>query len=135
MRDLYQNLCYGIRVLRRAPGFTVMSVFTLALGIAASTAVFSWIDTVLVHPIPGTTKDRQLVVLQILTTGWNNGTINFSHGDYRVARDNLKLLSGIALYTSATFNMNKGTGVDRVFGELVSGNYFAVLGKEIGGPP
>jgi predicted permease len=128
MRSLYQDLRYGIRVLRKDPGFTAVAVFTLALGIAVNTTVFSWIDAVLVRPLPGTSDSQRLAVVEIVTTGWNSGTINFNYSDYRTARDNLKLLSGLALHTDVTFNVRAGESLHRVYGELVSGNYFDVLG-------
>jgi predicted permease len=128
MRSLCQDLRYGIRVLAASPGFTAVAVLTLALGVAANTTVFSWIDTILVRPIPGASEAHRLVVLEIVTPGWNGGAINASHNDYRFLRENLKLLSGLALYTPSTFNLDEGGSTQRVWSELVSGNYFAVLG-------
>lgn len=128
MRSLYQDLRYGIRVLRKDPGFTAVAVFTLALGIAANATVFGWIDAVLVRPLPGTSDSQRLAVIEIVTTGWNSGTINFNYSDYRTARENLRLLSGVALHTDITFNIRAGESLHRVYGELVSGNYFDVLG-------
>ena len=123
MRSLYQDLRYGIRVLRKDPGFTAVAVFTLALGIAVNTTVFSWIDAILVRPLPGTSDSQRLAVVEIVTTGWNSGTINFNYSDYRTARENLKLLSGVALHTDVQFNVRAGESLHRVYGELVSGNF------------
>ncbi len=128
MGALYQDLRYGTRILQGSPGFSAVVVFTLALGIAANTTVFGWIDRILVHPIPGAADDQRLAVVEILTSGWNDGTLNFSYSDYRTARDNLKLLSGIAVNTNTAFNTRIGDNTQRVYGELVSGNYFEVLG-------
>ncbi|HUL78721.1 MAG TPA: ABC transporter permease [Vicinamibacteria bacterium] len=128
MKSLVQDLRFGLRVLLKSPGFTAVAVLTLALGIAANTTVFSWIDTILVRPIPGTSAANRLVVLEIVTPGWNGGAINASHNDYRFIRENLKLISGLAIYTPTTFNLGEGEGSQRVWSELVSGNYFAVLG-------
>jgi predicted permease len=128
MKDLYQDLRYGMGILRGNPGFTAVVVLTLALGIAANTTVFGWIDAVLLHPLPGTADQHRLAVVEILTSGWNSGTLNFSYSDYRTARDNLRLLSGIALNTSTTFNLRIGESTQRISAELVSGNYFDVLG-------
>src|SRR3974377_998312 len=128
MGELLQDIRYGIRILRGNPGFSAVIILSLALGIAANTTVFGWIARILVHPIPGNADDQRLVVVEILTSGWNSGTLNFSYSDYRTARDNLKLLSGIALNTDTTFSTRIGESVQRVYGELVSGNYFKVLG-------
>ncbi len=128
MGEFSQDIRYGMRILSRNPAFSTVVILILALGIAANTTVFGWIDRILVHPIPGTTDDQRLVVTEILTSGWNSGTLNFSYSDYRTVRDNLKLLSGIALNTDTTFSTRIGQNVQRVYGELVSGNYFEVLG-------
>jgi predicted permease len=130
MRSCLHDLRYGVRVLLRSPGFTAVAVLTLALGIAAHTTVFSWIDTVLVHPLPGVREAERLVVFEIQTPGWNQGTLNASYNDYRFVRGNLKLVSGIAAHTMAPFLVGDGEGAHRVWGELVSGNYFSVLGVE-----
>jgi len=130
MRSLFQDLRYGARVFLKNPGFTVVAVITLALGIAATTTVFSWIENVLVRPLPGVADGHRLVVLEILTPGWNQGAVNASYDEYRLARENLKLLSGIAAHCLSSFQVGEGESAQRVWGELVSGNYFSVLGVE-----
>jgi predicted permease len=128
MRTLWKDLKYAFRLLRGSPAFTAVAVVTLALGIAANTTVFSWIDTALVHPIPGVAEGNRLAVLELVTTGWNGGTVLASYPDYRALRDNLKLLSGVAAHFHSAFNVGEGDKAQRTWGELVSGNYFAVLG-------
>ncbi len=64
MRTLFQDLRYGFRMARSSPGFTLIAVATLAIGIAANTTVFSWIDAVLVHPIPGAAHGDELVMFE-----------------------------------------------------------------------
>jgi predicted permease len=130
MRSVFQDLHYGARILLKAPGFTAVAVLTLAIGIAANTTVFSWIENVLVRPLPGVRDGQRLVVLEIVTPGFNQGTVNLSYAEYRLARENLTLLSGIAAHTLSAFQVGDGQRARRVWGELVSGNYFSVLGVE-----
>src|ERR1035441_3970003 len=59
MRTLAQDLRFALRMSLKSPGFTLVAVLTLAVGIAASTTVFSWIDTVLVRPIPGVANGHE----------------------------------------------------------------------------
>jgi len=121
-------LRYGIRILRKDPGFTAVAIFHPGAGDRSQRHRLRWIDAVLVRPLPGTSDSQRLAVIEIVTTGWNSGTINFNFSDYRTARDNLKLLSGVALHTDVTFNARAGESLHRIYGEFVSGNYFDVLG-------
>ena len=128
MRSLLQDLRFGFRVAFKNPGFTVVAVLTLAVGIAANTTVFSWIDTVLLHPIPGAAKGRPLVAFETLTP--DGEAITNSYPDYRDFRDHLKLVSGLAAESTDVLSVGEGDHAERVWGELVSGNYFAVLGVQ-----
>ncbi|HTP88644.1 MAG TPA: ABC transporter permease [Bryobacteraceae bacterium] len=124
MRTLIQDLRYGFRMAMRSPGFTLIAVLTLAVGIAANTTVFSWIDAVLVHPLPGVNNEG-LVTLEGVAP--NGEYLTNSWLDYRDYRDHLKLLSGLAVGRPAAFSLGDDERSERVTGELVSGNYFAVL--------
>jgi hypothetical protein len=64
MRGVLEDLQYAARVLRRTPALTAVAVLTLALGIAAATTVFGWIDGMVLHPFRGATDDGQLAVLE-----------------------------------------------------------------------
>jgi putative ABC transport system permease protein len=126
MRSLYEDLRYAIRVLRRSPGFTAVAVLTLALGIAANTTVFGWIDTLLVRPYPGVAGGGRLAALETVSpTGEYSNT---SYRDYRDYRDSLNSFSGLAASLLNAFNVGPADNPRRVHGEYVSGNYFAVLG-------
>ena len=126
MRPLLQDLRYAIRVSAKSPGFTVVAVATLAVGIAASATVFTWIDSVLLRPIPGAAKASELAVFETLTP--NREFLTTSYPDYRDYRDHLKLLAGLALHQARPLTLGDEDHAQRVWGELVSGNYFAVLG-------
>ena len=126
MRTLLQDLSHGLRVLRQSYGFTILAVLTLALGIGASTTVFSWIDTVLLHPLPGAQNPETLVAFESLAP--DGGYVRTSYPDYRDFRDNLSLLSGLALAQTSPLSIGDENHSDQIWGEMVSGNYFAVLG-------
>jgi len=126
VNSLYQDVRYGFRKLRKSPGFTILAVLMLAIGIASSTAVFSWIEMVLLNPLPGVADGDRLVSFE--NTAPNGEFITTSYPDYRDYRDHLTLVSGLALAAPSAFSVGDDEHAERVFGELVSGNYFAVLG-------
>jgi predicted permease len=126
MRSLYEDLRYAIRVLRGSPGFTAVAVLTLALGIAANTTVFGWIDSLLVRPFPGVAGGGRLAALETVSPNGEYSTT--SYRDYRDYRDRVKSFSGLAASLLNAFNVGPVDSPRRIFGEYVSGNYFAVLG-------
>ncbi len=126
MRSLYEDLRYAFRVLRGSPGFTAVAVITLALGIAANATVFGWIDTLLVHPFPGVTAGGQLLELETVSPTGEYSTT--AYRDYRDYRDRLHSFSGLAASLFNPFTIGPEASQRRIFGEYVSGNYFAVLG-------
>lgn len=126
MRSLYEDLRYGIRVLRSSPGFTAVAVCTLALGIAANTTVFGWIDTLLLHPFPGVADSGRLAAIETVSPKGDYSTTSWH--DYRDYRDSMKSVSGLAASLLNRFNIGPADNPRMVWGEYVSGNYFAVLG-------
>jgi len=128
MRNLWKDLAFALRLLQSSPGFAAVAVLTLALGIAANTTVFSWIDELLLRPFPGSTDSQQLAVLEMVTAGAPNGANQTSYLDYLDYRDHLKSISGLALHREDVFTLGESVHAQAVWGELVSGNYFAVLG-------
>jgi predicted permease len=128
MRDLVQDLRFGFRMFLGRPGFTLLTVLTLALGIAANTTVFSWIDGLLLRPFPGAADPGRLAVFEMVTSGAPNGGVAVSYLDYLDYRRNLKSLAGLALHDERVFAVGDTGTAEPVWGELVTGNYFAVLG-------
>jgi len=123
---LLQDIRFGCRMIARNPGFAAVAILTLAIGIGATTTAFNWIDLVLLRPIGGVSDPRRLVAVESVTPGgqW----VPDSYPDYRDFRDHLRLLAGIAATHPSAFSVGEQDHAERVWGELVSGNFFAVLG-------
>src|ERR1022692_615404 len=103
MRNLLQDVRFGLRVLSASPGFATVAVLTLGLGIASTTTVFSWIDSVLLHPYPGTSRSDELAALEMITAGAPNGGTAVSWLDYRALRHGFKGISGLAVRRQCAF--------------------------------
>jgi predicted permease len=120
---------YALRTLLKAPAFTIVVVLTLALGIGANTAIFSLTDQVLLRMLP-VKSPEQLVVLDgpgaFRGRTFNNGT--FSYPMYRDFRDQNTVFDGVIARFPAALTLLANGQAERVNGELVSGNYFDVLG-------
>jgi predicted permease len=126
LETLMQDVRYGVRMMMRNRGFTAVAVLTLAVGIGASATAFTWINAVLLQPLGGVADPSRLVTLESVTP--NDGWVPNSYPDYIDFRDRLKLLDGIAVTKPVAFSVGKEDHAERVWGELVSGNFFAVLG-------
>jgi predicted permease len=126
LEDLLRDLRYGMRMVVRNPAFTAVAVLTLAIGIGASATVFTWIDAVLLQPLSGVTEPNRLVTLETVTP--NGEWVPNSYPDFRDFRDHLRLFDGIAVTHVSAFSVGKEDHAERVWGEMVSGNFFDVLG-------
>jgi putative ABC transport system permease protein len=127
MENLLKDIRYGFRMLIKSPGFTTVAVLSLALGIGANTAIFSIISAFLFAPLPVEEPSR---LVSIFTTDVKNpGNLPVSHYNFMDYRDKNDVFTGVLSYNFAAANLNKGSGETRqVFGQVVSGNYFDVLG-------
>jgi predicted permease len=126
MPTFLKDVRFGLRILRRSPWFTAIVVLTLGLGIAVNTTVFSWIDSVLLHPFPGVGDPQKLALIETVTpTG--EFLVATSYLDYRDYRDNLKLISGVALGRFTPLSVGADGKTARAWAELVSANYFDLL--------
>jgi predicted permease len=131
MSTLLRDLKHGVRLVTKNPGFTVAAVLSLALGIGANTTIFTLINAVLLHPLP---VDDPTQLVSVFTTDERNqggqlGFLQVSPMNYRDLRDKNDSFSGFAAHTGLPLNITGGTGnPEQVFGEIVTGNYFTVLG-------
>ena len=126
MGTLLQDVRYSLRTLRNSPGFAVIAVLTLALGIGANTTIFSWINSTLLNPIPGV-KDTSRIVTPFLGTEPTDPNV-FSYSDYVDLRDRNRSFDGLAATSMEPVDLTGHGKPERVWGCLVSANYFDVLG-------
>src|SRR5580700_7166788 len=125
MGNLLQDLTYGLRMLRKDPGFTAVAILTLALGIGANSTIFSWINSTLLNPLPGVSRTGDLYALT--SGGTAQSPHIFSYPDFSDLRNRTQSFSGI--FASSIYPMDlAGDGnPERTWGTLVSANYFDVL--------
>src|SRR6202012_1404388 len=126
LESILQDVRFTLRQIHKSPGFTITTVLMLTIGISASTTAFSWINSVLLRPLGGVTDPGRLVVLESVTP--NGELVPNSYPDFIDFRKNLKLLDGVAVSRPNAFSVGREDHAERVWGELVSGNFFAVLG-------
>ncbi len=137
MNNLLQDLKFALRQLRHSLGFALTAVLTLALGIGANTAIFSLLDQAILRSLP-VHDPASLVVLHSSTDVWNGSTSSFggdsndyfSYPMYKDLRDQNQVFSGLIVTTAANAGFSRGTSSQVVDTEVVSGNYFSVLGVQ-----
>jgi len=123
---LWQDIRHGARMFKKSRSLTAVALFSLALGIGANTAIFSLVNAVFFLPLP-VLEPEQLV--SIFTIDKNNpGDLETSHLNFVDFRDKNQVFAGIANYTTIPLILNKPEQSERITGQLVSGNYFDLLG-------
>ena len=138
---MLQDIRYGIRMLLKKPGFTLIAVISLALGIGANTAIFSLLDAVMIKTLP-VQEPQELVLFgkgedQGASLGPPNGNVDlFSYPFYRQVQQRTDVFSGVASLLSLTWTVhgfvNSSNDIEQMEVQLVSGSYFPVLGVNAG---
>jgi predicted permease len=122
---LSHDLRAGVRRLRQNPGFSFVAILTLALGIGANASIFSVINTILFRPLP-VERGSELVSFNETTGG--NTFPSLSYPNYRDFRDRNSVLSDMAAYRFMPASVGQKGSSQRMWGYLVTGNYFQLLG-------
>jgi predicted permease len=129
LETLLQDLRYAVRVLRRNPGFTLVAVFSLAIGIGVNSAMFSLADALLLRPL-AVSRPNQVVTVTGVTP--SDPSTNLSYRDYVDFRDRSKSLEGLVAYKlwNFGFSVRPDELAQMKVGFLVSGNLFRAMGVE-----
>jgi predicted permease len=125
LETLWSDMRYGVRMMARAPGFTIVATLTLALGIGANTAIFSVVNGVLLNPLPFP-QPEQLVSLSESKPNFATGSISYLN--FRDWQKNNHTFSSMAISRPISFSLT-GTGeAEQLKAELLSSDYFSLLG-------
>ena len=124
---IVQDLRYGLRVIAKTPGFTVLATLALALGICANTTIFSFINGLVLRPLTGV-KDPDRIVA-VYTADYSSGLYGgSSYPDYLDFRDQSDVFENLAAADQTVLNATGESEAERLRGFSVTGNYFDVLG-------
>jgi putative ABC transport system permease protein len=128
LETTWQDVRYGYRLLLRSPLFTLTAALSLAIGIGANTSIFSVASAMLLRPLPGIAEPARLVDIGRTQNGKDFD--NSSYPNYRDIRARVTTLSGVYAIKLESQPMGLGgqDGAERIYGSIVSANYFSVLG-------
>jgi putative ABC transport system permease protein len=130
MTTLLQDLRYALRTLLRSPGFTLVAVLTLALGIGANTTVFSVVSALLLRPLPGAEPDRTVRLYTTDPEGSGSHYGNWSYPEFADYRDRSGVFSQLAIRETRGFLLQVREEPGNVPGAAVSGDFFSVFGVQ-----
>jgi len=127
LASLWQDLRYGARMLLKQPGFSLIAVLTLALGIGANTAIFSIVNAVLLRPFPYRAPERLVILRERLYGGGVNSGVSYPNfADWRA--QNTAFAAIAAVRQNESFNLTSAGEPERLQGQLVSAEFFSTLG-------
>ena len=125
MAVLIQDLRFALRSLRKAPGFAIAVILTLALGIGANTAIFDLIDAVILRTLP-VKKPQELFFLEAVTKGGRED--GFPAAFFEQVRDHNTSMAGVSAFDTTRLSASVDGQPDVLWGQCVSGNFFDLLG-------
>jgi putative ABC transport system permease protein len=134
MNSLWQDIRFGLRMLRKSPGFAAVAVITLALGIGANAAIFQLIDAVRLRTLP--VKDpNTLAIIHVDKKHWGQGNFSGNYSDFtfplwQQVRDRQKAFSSVAVWSEDRLNLATGGEVDFAHAIWVGGDFFKTLGVQ-----
>jgi putative ABC transport system permease protein len=128
LETFVQDLRYGLRTLGKAPGFAAIAILTLALGIGANTAIFSYVNAWLIKPLPYPQSDRMMIFLSHDTKKGGTGDSVTSTADFCDYQAQNSSFEELVPYTGWYFNLTGDGPPDRILGGLVGWNFFQALG-------
>jgi predicted permease len=122
----FLDLRFGMRMLRRSPGFSILAILCLTLGIGANAAVFSWVEGILFRPYPAVTHQERLVALGGTTQDGENGPISWP--DFLDLQRSCRLFDSLFVSKITGTTLSIGDRAERTTGSIVSANYFDAIG-------
>src|SRR5437016_8603971 len=127
MQTFLQDLRFGFRMLRRSPGFSILAILCLTLGIGTNAAVLSWIEGILIRPYPLVAHQDRMFALNATTRG-ENGYTGLSYPEFLDYEKNSTLFESLIVDKITGTTLSVGDRAERASGAIVSANYFDALG-------
>jgi len=129
IEDVWQDLRYGARSLRKNPSFTLIALVTLALGIGANTAIFSVVNAVLLKPLPYP-DPQKLAMVYSTTPQAGNGKVPLCDADFVDWKNQNQIFENVAAFTSTRFSYSGGESPERLGGAWVTADFFSTIGVQ-----
>src|SRR6266576_2885540 len=127
MQTFLQDLRFGFRILRRSPGFSILAILCLTLGIGTNAAALSWIEGILIRPYPLVAHQDRMFALNCTTRG-AEGFTGLSYPDFLDLEKNSTLFESFIVDKITGITLSNGDRAERAVGGMVSANYFDALG-------
>jgi putative ABC transport system permease protein len=127
MGTIWQDIRYGFRMLWKTPGFTVVAIIAIAIGIGANSAIFSVVNAVLLRPLPYKEPERLVMMWE---THPQTGRMGVAGENFREWKKQTQTLEDITLFTDADFNLTKDGQPERVQGTAATANFFSLVKAE-----